>query len=315
MTRTASRAAFTLIELLVVIAIIGVLIGLLLPAVQKVREAANRVRCANNLKQIGLATHNINATFEALPPLCAPAGYNNTLITNAAPPYNGYNYTVFTFLLPYIEQDAIYRGLGLNVACPPSPTGYCGGGYMHTIKVYICPTDPSQQNGMCVSPAGGSDLFAGSSYGANYFAFGNPLAGTADLRVQGANAIPKSFPDGTSNTVLFGEVFVTCGNSGDINNVDASLWADSTTPWRPIICHNTSDKTISNAGYYDCNLFQLQPNYLTNCDPSRGQSGHAGGINVCLADGSVRFVSTSISPQTWAFACDPRDGNPLGADW
>src|SRR5882724_1181197 len=106
------RGAFTLIELLVVIAILAILIGLLLPAVQKVRQAAARMQCQNNLKQIGLAIHNIHQAYGALPPLCAPNGYPGNETTVAAPPYNGHNYTVFAWLLPFIEQENVFKAMG-----------------------------------------------------------------------------------------------------------------------------------------------------------------------------------------------------------
>jgi prepilin-type N-terminal cleavage/methylation domain-containing protein len=247
-------SGFTLIELLVVIVIIAILITLLLPAVQKVRESSSRLQCANNVKQIALATHHIHDVHHALPPLCSPDGYVPDFITEAAPGYNGYNYTVFTFLLPFIEQDNIWRALGPTVTTPNAPPGYAGGHFMDVVKTYLCPSDPSHADGHAITTNGGANLYAGSSYGANYFAFGNPDAPSDALRVQGGNRIPMCFPDGVSNTVFFGEVYVTCGNSGMPSTAVASLWADATPPWRPIICHNTPDKTIAFGGYYPCKI-------------------------------------------------------------
>ncbi len=116
--REARPRGFTLVELLVVIAVIAILIGLLVPAVQKVREAAARIQCANNLHQIGIAVHHINDTNGVLPPLCAESADNTIWVTG---PYKGpYSYTVWTWLLPYIEQDTIFK------ACDPSfPYFYC----------------------------------------------------------------------------------------------------------------------------------------------------------------------------------------------
>jgi len=303
--RIHSRRGFTLIELLVVIAIIAILIGLLLPAVQKVREAAARSQCSNNLKQLGLATQNINDTMLGLPPVDAPNGSAPT--TLAGPGYNGGPYTFLTWLLPYIEQQNIYNQL--------NPASYCGGVGTMSIKTFICPSDPSVGSGYkSLTTNGGANSYGGSSYGANYLTFGNPNGTSDTVCVQGANAIPRSFPDGLSNTIFFGEVYVSCGSTGSAASAAASLWADPTTPWRPIICHNSATKTVS-PGYAACFMFQVQPNPFNNCDPSRGQSGHTSGMNVGLGDGSVRFVAQGISANTWALACDPRDGLPMPSDW
>ena len=82
-----------------------------------------------------------------------------------------------------------------------------------------------------------------------------------------------------------------------------------------MFCQNTVDRSIQTPGYTKCKIFQVQPKMFQNCDPSAAQSPHSGGINCLLGDGSVRFVSGDISHATWADACDPQDGNPLGSDW
>ncbi|HVS40603.1 MAG TPA: DUF1559 domain-containing protein [Gemmataceae bacterium] len=302
------RSGFTLIELLVVIAIIAILIGLLLPAVQKVREAAARMSCGNNLHQIVLACHNINDTYQNLPPATAPDGW--TPIAGAESAYNGSPYTCFSFLLPFIEQQAVFNA---QTTGPDPPGGYCGGQYFRVVKTYLCPSDPSTANGMSQTTNGGANGFAAGNYGANYLVFGNPQIGT----MTGVSSLQASFPDGLSTTVLFAERFGTCGFSGQVNAASTygSLWADSTSVWRPVFCVNNLANTPSGPGYAPCQLFQVQPNYLTACNNGLAQANHVGGMNIGMGDGSVRFVGRSITASTWASACDPRDGIPLGTDW
>src|SRR5262249_42925854 len=152
-----------------------------------------------------------------------------------------------------------------------------------------------------------------SNYAANYLVFGNPLAagGPSSPREEGAARIPTTFADGTSNTVVFAERYGTCGlSNGAVNarTTFGSLWSNSNSFWRPAFCINNASQVPSRGGYVPCALFQVQPQYLMDCDSSLAQSPHPSGMNVGLGDCSVRFVRSSITPLTWQHACDPQDG-------
>lgn len=304
------RRGFTLIELLVVIAIIAILIALLVPAVQKVRDAAARIQCDNNLKQIVLGTHNLYGVYKVMPPLCAPDGW--TPLTVAAPVFNGSPWTFFAFLLPYVDQQPLYNSLAANTGeLPQNSPLYCGGQYMRPVPVYLCPADYTTASGLSQTSNGGADGFAVGNYVANYLVFGNPAGASDPICVQGYTKLPGGVPDGLSNTIFFGEAFGSCGlgtGSPSSGSSTASLWADSTQEWRPIMCHNNQPSKVVNPGYAPCYMFQVQPTMFGTCDPSRAQSPHSGGMNVALGDGSVRFVTISIGMAQWAAACDPRDG-------
>jgi prepilin-type N-terminal cleavage/methylation domain-containing protein/prepilin-type processing-associated H-X9-DG protein len=309
--RPLRRCGFTLIELLVVIAIIAVLIGLLLPAVQKVRGAADRAKCQNNLKQIALALHNCHDTYRQFPPITGD-GSNGRVLGG---PFQGQSGSLLFFLLPFIEQEAASR-------LPDGSINTADGPQHLPIKTYTCPSDPSG-NGNGTFKNSYPVPWAAGNYGANYQVFGNPAVN----RWEGNARLPASFPDGTSNTIAFAERYGWCGQRPNNANDppytypyqgNGSIWAWSAVwGWAWSATFAYADLYGDRANWDQ--MFQVQPTPIIGpgaaCDPSRAQTPHSGGIQVGLADGSVRGVAPAISPATWHAALTPNGGDILGSDW
>jgi prepilin-type N-terminal cleavage/methylation domain-containing protein len=326
-SRTTQRRGFTLIELLVVIAIIAILIGLLLPAVQKVREAANRIKCANNLKQLGLAAHNYHDVNEHFPP---GIGY--------FPPARGAFGTYFFHLLPYVEQDNLYQSALGSVPFPPpyGPTMvyYPGNNnvYSQPVKTFLCPSDPSVGSDGVVT-------INGFTFGASSYAPNAMVIAINDLTSQPFKTNPQGktrfsdITDGTTNTILHAEKYTHCSNSYMVPTFQdgGTAWAYCTStffPWQPppmnlppkgfqpgfciaaLVAHGAPDAIGPES------FFQVRPTpFLGNCDPTRASTGHTGGIVAGLADGSVRTLAASMSHDTWWHAVTPAGGEVLGSDW
>ena len=300
---------FTLIELLVVIAIIAILIALLVPAVQKVREAAARTQCTNNIKQITLALHSFEDAYRALPPLANWAGGR----------FPGVYGTPHVFILPFIEQTTLWNDMLQN----PYP-GFSAGlryawwsgvnndnPYAHTIATYICPSDPTPVNGMNV-PTG----WAGTSYAANAQVFAHTDANTGQMFDWDRGASIAKIRDGSSNTIAWAERYVDCyaGNTAP-GGPGGSLWGVMWGPWWPIFMGDATGGGMNYVGLSQYAMFQVQPSGSADCDTYRAHSIHSGGIQVGLLDGSVRTVSTAVSPVTWWYACNPNDGQAMPPDW
>ncbi len=343
LSRRAS-AGFTLVELLVVIAIIGILVALLLPAVQAARSAARRAQCTNNLRQLGIATHNVVETNGAFPPLSVDlpsAGlWEQSPILARGPYYGHVGLTIFAFLLPYVEEGSLYDAMLVDVSKLPNSGAVrplipgvnrvrdvnalvgSEAAKSHVVQVFRCPEEPSPSGstGRGATPTFFADKWAITNYVANYLAFGKPK----EANPEGLTNFEK-FVDGSSQTIFFAERYGTCGLTGNEQDPStvACLWANSNEAFRPGFCLyrrlfdlSRYKPTTVPADFdpYDppCDPFQGSVDWLRGCDFSRAQALHVDGMNICLGDASVRLVQASIDPIVWGRLCDPRDGNPVG---
>jgi prepilin-type N-terminal cleavage/methylation domain-containing protein len=289
------RRGFTMIELLVVIAIIAVLIGLLLPAVQKVRDAAARIQCANNLKQIGIAMHNYHGTYDTLPPgIGYGLGDGNVYGTG------------YLRLLPYIEQEPLFKLATVNgfVYAPNNSV------LAQPIRALVCPSDPTAGNG--VVQDGDGVNWGASSYAGNVQVFCEVDPKTRVLKnPQRYAKFESAFPDGMSNTLLVVEKYALCHN--DSNPEGGTFWAydrlgPSVMPYHPAYAVNWNNGSIGPSS-----KFVVRP-VAGKCDPTLASTAHDA-MQACLADGSVRSLSPAMSGTTWWAACTPDFGDVLGNDW
>ena len=298
LTRRHTPRGFTLIELLVVIAIIAILIGLLLPAVQKVRETAFRTQSANNLKQLTLAVHQYEETVGKIPGNCEPLP-------------TGLRVSCHWLLLPYIEQ------LALQQAGSTSNAAYLAN--VHGIlKTLLAPLDNSLPEG--ISTINGVD-WAACNYSANHSVFGTPGNGTNwagyvnnDFN-NPARRIHK-ISDGSSNTFMFGEHYAKCSSAGSLwayRNTDPAPTNPNFPSWSRVAFFPVNWTSNNTSTPYTTVPPQNAP-LVANCSPYNLQAFTSAGCQVSMCDGSVRNVTTSINSTVWFAAVWPDDGKALG-DW
>jgi len=286
--------AFTLIELLVVIAIIAVLVGLLLPAVQKVREAAARIQCTNNVKQFGLAVHNYHTGRKGN----FPKWYNPVTIAGPAT----VDISVFAALLPFIEQDNAYKALLGN-----STTLSQAQAFAKAIPTFSCPSDRTFGVG---SVTLGTTTYGVTSYGFNYQVF------------VGAPNISTTFVDGTSYTIMFADKMAQCGKNNDGGTGagtapdSASVWAWGASPspavpalgsdTAPMFAYGSADGLTpgtvigtgnTQVGYVGLSSKHQDKPLVANC--GRASSSHTAALVCGFGDGSVRPVPPEVSIDNW----------------
>ncbi len=293
------RRGFTLIELLVVIAIIAILIALLVPAVQKVREAAARLQCQNNLKQIALAAHNFHDTRKRFPPAVNMPGEEASGWSTA--PDAGRWYSMLMALMPFIEQDNLRKNVVDNV---PNPhyTNCMGPGSVgaQVVNIYICPSDSALPNGGVGQY--GVYYFGLSCYGGCSGTSATTTMANQSLRngifYMNSSIRIADITDGTSNTLMFGE--------RSRLNLPATSTSESLGGWAWVNQFAQEDNTM--------NASELPEGVKTH-DLNQFGSQHAGGnvTNFALADGSVRSIPNTIDIVTFQRLAARNDGQVIDA--
>jgi prepilin-type N-terminal cleavage/methylation domain-containing protein/prepilin-type processing-associated H-X9-DG protein len=287
------RAAFTLIELLVVISIIGILMGLLLPAVQKVRESANRITCQNNLRQIGLAFHNHHGTRGEFPTggwvALTPPNYSSGTPAVGKQQRAGWAFQI----LPFLEAEATWKG---GQATTDTDRALVAIGT--TNKMFFCPSRRGPQtvtyrDNYLPPLTGGMITHALCDYAASN------KEGTGAVRQARATTF-ASITDGTSNTLLVSEKRLNLRYLG-------GKQPDDNQGYTAGFNYDTMRKTTR----------PPLPDYNAQFGDGAGLFGssHTGGVNICLVDGSVRFLSYAISRQTFGLLGNASDGQPLPNDF
>ena len=320
---SARRSAFTLIELLVVIAIIAILIALLVPAVQKVREAAARLQCENNLKQLALALHGYADAYKVLPveqtaPMTGPNNGNNQ--------HEGW----LLYILPFIDQVPIYEMWQANRNTVPTwemPQQVFGMSGL-AIQAYGCPSDPGPTSPLHPTDVGGGGDAEGPSASyvgnAGSTAFGPPQTGGLNLNgvLFSESAITLvMITDGTSNTLLVSEIIL--GPNGGATDAYSSgdrrgrIW-NAYSGEQLFSTLNPPNSQVADVAYGCSQTFLRAPCTAVGTGTAStdynltARSYHTGGVNAALCDGSVRYVVDTILPSVWQAVGTRNGGEEIG---